>query len=143
MAFKNLDKVRMIQTITRWSLACLVTASFVSVCSQSMASEGHRKRVISYQSKSDLFANYYEGPQPSGRTASMYVSPLPIPAHVGHTYTTYQPLMPHEYLYKHTRSHYSYVPGAPCASGGSWTRAKVRYSTYGLRLQDVFHRWSW
>jgi len=73
--------------------------------------EGQFKRSISYQSKNDLFANYYEGPQPSGTVAQMYVSPLPVPPHVGHTYTTYQPLMPHEYLYRHTRTHYAHNPG--------------------------------
>ena len=58
--------------------------------------------MISYQDKRDLFANYYVGPQPSGTAAQMYVSPQPVPANVGHTYTTYQPLMPHEYpQYKH------------------------------------------
>ena len=90
------------------------------------------ERTISYQSKQDLFYNFYEGPDPSGTAAGMYVSPRPVPAHVGHTYTTYQPLMPHEYLYKHTRSHYAHVPGA------GWSRAKVRYRTHGLGIQHVW-----
>ena len=60
------------------------------------AGEGPYRKTISYQSKNDLFYNYYEGPNPNGVTAGMYVSPLPVPPHVGHTYTTYQPLMPHE-----------------------------------------------
>ena len=89
------------------------------------------QRVISFQGKQDLFYNFYEGPDPSGTAAAMYVSPRPVPVHVGHTYTTYQPLMPHEYLYRHTRSHYAHVPGA------GWSRAKVRYRTAGLRLQDL------
>ena len=97
------------------------------------AGEGPYRKTISYQSKNDLFYNFYEGPNPSGATAGMYVSPLPVPPHVGHTYFTYQPLMPHEYLYRHTRSHYSYQP---CAG---WSRAKVRYRTYGLRLDDLWH----
>lgn len=97
------------------------------------AYEGHWKRVISYQNKSDLFANYQVGPNPSGTAAEMYISPRPVPPHVGHTYTTYQPLMPHELMYKHCRSHYAYTPGA------GWTRSKVRYCTYGLKLQDVIH----
>ena len=97
------------------------------------AGEGLYRKTISYQSKNDLFYNYYEGPNPSGVTAGMYVSPLPVPPHVGHTYFTYQPLMPHEYLYRHTRTHYSYQP---CAG---WTRTKVRYRTYGLRLDDLWH----
>ena len=86
--------------------------------------------VISYQDKQDLFYNFYEGPDPSGTAAAMYVSPRPVPAYVGHTYTTYQPFMPHEYLYRHTRSHYAHTPGA------GWSRAKIRYRTYGLRLDD-------
>ncbi|MBX3425727.1 MAG: hypothetical protein KF688_08615 [Pirellulales bacterium] len=96
------------------------------------AVEGLYKRVISYQAKEDLFGQYYEGPDPSGATAQMYVSPVPVPPNVGHTYTTYQPLMPHEYLYRHTRSHYAHVPGA------GWTRAKVRYGTAGLRLDHLW-----
>jgi hypothetical protein len=95
------------------------------------AVEGAWKRTISYQDKKDLFYNYYEGPDPSGTATAMYISPLPTPVHVGHTYTTYQPLMPHEYLYKHTRSHYAHVPGA------GWSRAKIRYRTYGLRIDDL------
>ena len=136
MASTDSHKAPLHQTISRLALAITVTASFATVCQKGMASDGHMKRIISYQDKNDLFANYYGGPQPCGRAASMYVSPLPIPPHVGHTYTTYQPLMPHEYLYGHTRSHYSHVPGA------GWTRAKVRYRTYGLRLQDIRYRLS-
>lgn len=85
-------------------------------------------RSISYQGKQDLFYNFYEGPDPSGTAAAMYISPVPVPAHVGHTYVPYQPLMPHEMLYKHTRTHYAYNPGA------GWSRAKVRYRTGGLWL---------
>jgi hypothetical protein len=102
--------------------------------STAKAVERPLRKTISYQGKNDLFYNYYEGPNPNGVTAGMYVSPLPVPPHVGHTYFTYQPLMPHEYLYRHTRTHYSYQP---CAG---WTRAKVRYRTYGLRLDNwLFH----
>ncbi len=89
------------------------------------------ERVISYQGKQDLFYNFYEGPDPSGTAAGMYISPRPVPPHVGHTYTTYQPLMPHEYMYRHTRTNYAHVPGA------GWSRAKVRYRTYGLNLDHL------
>ncbi len=94
------------------------------------------QRIITYQDKQDLFANSYVGPCPCGTAAQMYVSPRPVPANVGHTYTTYQPLMPHEFLYKHTRSHYAHAPGA------GWTRSKVRWRTRGLRIQDVMHNLS-
>ena len=92
------------------------------------------KRSISYQHQKDLFYNYYVGPQPSGAAAQMYISPLPTPPRVGHTYVTYQPLMPHEFLYRHKRSYYTYNPGA------GWTRTKVRYRTGGNMLQDYFWR---
>lgn len=113
-------------------VACMVSAIFD--CGNASAEvEGRFKRIISYQDKRDLFYNYYEGPQPSGTAAQMYVAPLPVPAYVGHTYTTYQPLMPHEMMYHHCRSHYAHTPGA------GWTRAKIRYGTYGLRFQDCLH----
>jgi hypothetical protein len=113
-------------------LACLL--STVLDCATASAEvEGRFKRTISYQNKSDLFYNAYVGPYPSGTAAQMYISPLPVPANVGHTYTTYQPLMPHEMMYHHHRSHYAHTPGA------GWTRAKIRYGTRGLRLQDMVH----
>jgi len=55
----------------------------------------------------DLFYNYYVPPN-CGVGAQMYVAPLPVPPKVGHTYYTYQPLMPHEFLYPHTRSYHRY-----------------------------------
>ena len=89
------------------------------------------KRNISYQQQKDLFYNYYAQPGPyNGAAAGMYVSPRPVPANVGHTYVTYQPFMPHEYLYKHKRSYYTYNAGA------GWRRTNVRYGTGGLRLQE-------
>jgi hypothetical protein len=60
----------------------------------------------------------------------MYVSPRPVPPNVGHTWVTYQPFMPHEYMYKHARSYYTYNPGA------GWRRTNVRYGTGGLRLEE-------
>ncbi len=141
MASTDSQKRSLRHTFSRLAISRLVLAITLMICcamacQKGTAADGFMKRTISDQSKNDLFANYYEGPQPCGRTASMYVSPLPIPPHVGHTYVTYQPIMPHEYLYQHTRSHYSHVPGA------GWTRAKVRYRTYGLIGQDIWHKLS-
>lgn len=126
----------MLTQITRASLIVCIMASAWQTCATAQAQEGRWKKTISYQDKNDLFANYQVGPNPSGTAAQMYVSPLPVPAQVGHTYTTYQPLMPHEYLNKHTRSHYGYVKGS------GWTRSKVRYRTRGLRIQDWMHNLS-
>lgn len=91
------------------------------------------KRRISYQQSNDLFYNYYVGPGPSGVPAQMYVSPQPVPAYVGHTYITYQPVMPHEFMYRHHRATYNYQPGA------GWTRTKARYHTGGTWLQHMHY----
>jgi hypothetical protein len=53
----------------------------------------------------DLFYNYYVPPGYNGGVvgAQLYLCPVPTPPLVGHTYVTYQPLMPHEFLYPHSR----------------------------------------
>jgi hypothetical protein len=66
----------------------------------------------------DLFYNYYVAPVPCGgygaMGAQLYVSPRPVPPWVGHTYITYQPLLPQEFLYPHSRCYYtSNGPYAP------------------------------
>ncbi len=56
--------------------------------------------------------NYYVAP--TGGTpvgAELYVCPRPTPAHVGHTYITYEPFAPHEFLYPHQRV---YCRNNPC-----------------------------
>ncbi|MCH7718391.1 MAG: hypothetical protein IIB21_02875, partial [Chloroflexi bacterium] len=69
----------------------------------------------------DLFYNYYQGPSCyGGAGARMYLSPHPTPPMVGHTYTTYQPLMPHEFLYKHHRVYHAYH-----GEHGGYTRTRV------------------
>jgi hypothetical protein len=77
-----------------------------------------------YYGQPDLFYNYYAWPSCTGWGAELYVSPLPVPAHVGHTYITYQPLMPHEFMYHHHRTYHRYYNG-----GQGLTRASVRYSS--------------
>jgi hypothetical protein len=55
----------------------------------------------------DVFYNFYVPPVPAGSApglgAQLYVSPRPVPPRVGHTWYTYPPFMPHEFLYKHRR----------------------------------------
>jgi hypothetical protein len=70
----------------------------------------------------DLFYNFYQHGPCGGYPAAMYVSPKPVPPNVGHTYITYQPLMPHEFMYKHHRTYHQYYDG-----GRGLTRAKVIY----------------
>ena len=57
----------------------------------------------------DVFYNFYTppvavGPHPA-MGAQLYVSPRPVPPRVGHTWVTYPPFMPHEFLYKHRRKY--------------------------------------
>lgn len=70
----------------------------------------------------NLFYNYYVAPGACGGVgAQLYLSPLPTPPLVGHTYITYQPLMPHEFLYSHSRTYRRYHPQ------GGWTRTVVNW----------------
>ena len=61
-------------------------------------------------SRPDLFYNYYVPPVSCGGYggvgAELYLCPRPTPPLVGHTYITYQPLYPHEFLYRHHRTYY-------------------------------------
>ena len=56
----------------------------------------------------NLFSQYYTQPGVSIAHAEMYPAPHPVPAHVGQSYYTYQPLMPHELMYPHSRNYYNY-----------------------------------
>jgi len=75
-----------------------------------------------YRPNADLFYNYYVPPTgPASVGAQLYPCPRPVPPLVGHTYVTYEPLMPHEFLYRHSRTYWRYNPGA------GWTRARVSW----------------
>ncbi|MEM6471504.1 MAG: hypothetical protein AAF802_18225 [Planctomycetota bacterium] len=49
----------------------------------------------------DLFYNFYSKGNCNSANAQMYISPQPVPHFVGHTFFTYQPFYPHEYMYWH------------------------------------------
>jgi hypothetical protein len=55
----------------------------------------------------DVVYNFYVPPVPAGSApgvgAQLYVAPRPVPPRVGHTWHTYPPFMPHEFLYRHRR----------------------------------------
>lgn len=69
-----------------------------------------------------LFYNYYSPTQGGGIPAVIYPAPKQVPLIIGHTYNTYQPLMPHELLYRHNRSYHNYYP-----NGAGFTRTFIRY----------------
>lgn len=69
-----------------------------------------------------LFHNFYVPPTCGGLGAQLYLAPHPVPAMVGHTYYTYQPLLPHEMLYRHKRVYHRYYN-----EGRGLTRTSVRW----------------
>ncbi len=75
----------------------------------------------------DLFYNYYVPPTCGGVGAELYISPRPVPPHAGHTYITYQPLYPHEFMYHHHRTYHRYYN-----SGQGLTRTHVHYGVSHL-----------
>jgi hypothetical protein len=81
-----------------------------------------------YYGQPDLFYNYYAWPSCTGWGAELYLSPRPVPPHVGHTYITYQPLMPHEFMYSHHRTYHRYYNG-----GQGLTRTSVIWYSPWLR----------
>jgi hypothetical protein len=70
----------------------------------------------------DLFYNYYAWPSCTGLGAELYVSPRPVPPFVGHTYITYQPFYPNEFMYQHHRTYHRYYNG-----GQGLNRTHVSY----------------
>ena len=75
----------------------------------------------------DLFYNYYVGANCGQYPAAMYTAPVQTPPVVGHTFFTYQPLYPHEYLYTHKRIYHHYYHDG----GHGLSRTRV---TYGRTL---------
>lgn len=78
--------------------------------------------------RSDLFYNFYSKGNCNKANAQMYISPVPVPRSVGHTFNTYQPLYPHEFMYWHqNRFHNNYD------NGRGMNRTKVKYYAPPLR----------
>jgi hypothetical protein len=87
---------------------------------------GHRQVPVCREydyGRQDLFYNFFVPPTCGGVGAALYPAPLTtVPPHVGYTYYTYQPLMPHEMLYKHHRSYHRYYN-----EGRGLTRTSVHW----------------
>ena len=90
-----------------------------------------------YAPRPDLFYNYYAQPTGGGRPAVLYMAPRPVPPTVGHTYYTYQPLYPHEYMYPHYREYWraygNYHQYGPCHGTQSVNKTTVRYQRGAIR----------
>lgn len=92
-----------------------------------------------------MFSQYYTQPGASSVNAELYVAPHPVPANVGHSDYTYQPLMPHEMLYQHSRNYYNWTAGSdafyhsgcryPC--GGALNKTTVHWQATGYRVGNM------
>jgi hypothetical protein len=69
-----------------------------------------------------LFDNYFTQGQANQADAALYISPVGVPGWVGHTYNTYQPLYPHQFLYTHKDKYHSYYD-----QGFGLNRTKAKY----------------
>lgn len=72
----------------------------------------------------DLFANQYTQGFANQANAGMYISPVPVPPNVGHTYYTYQPLYPHEVMHLHRERYHNYYDNTR-----GLNRTRVHYYT--------------
>jgi hypothetical protein len=107
--------------IGRFSPAVIALAALLVVGNLGLDTTCQAQAVHHYRTSPDLFYNYYVPPGGYGGVpAQMYLSPRPTPPVVGHTYVTYQPLMPHEFLYPHHRKYWRYN-----SSNNRWTRTMV------------------
>jgi hypothetical protein len=108
---RNVCRTRMLAVVG----ALLVCGLLFGVVGQLQA------EVIRHSTAGDLFYNHYVPPVGGGVGVQLYPCPRPTPPLVGHTYITYQPLMPSEFLYKHKRIYRTVHEDAPP------TRTSVRW----------------
>ena len=85
-----------------------------------------------------LFDNYFTHGNANAAEAALYMSPIGVPGWVGHTYNTYQPFYPHQFLYQHHDRYHSYYDG-----GRGLNRTHASYNappvrTAGKRVYKMF-----
>ena len=131
--------------IQKFFVAAIVVAglSFASHAAHAQTSEGSLPN--------HLFSQYLTQGGASQATAAAYPAPHPVPQHVGSSYYTYQPLMPHEMLYTHSRNYFNYYNDSSFyGGGGSLNRTTVRWQNgaagvsalplSNFRLQSIRYR---
>jgi hypothetical protein len=102
-------------------LALVGVAALVAAWSFGPGSQA-RAEVFRHSAPSDLFYNYYAPSAGDGSVgAKLYPCPRPTPPLVGHTYVTYPPLSPHEFLYPHHRVYRTqHEDAAPTRTSVRW-----------------------
>ena len=92
------------------AVCCVIALSFVSESSFAQISQGDLP--------DKLFSQYTTQGAASSATSAAYPAPHPVPSNVGSSYYTYQPLMPHEMLYVHSRNYFNYYDDSSFQGGG-------------------------
>lgn len=101
-------------------VGCLIAVSLVSETSNAQTSQGNLPN--------HLFSQYTTQGGASSATAGMYPAPHSVPQNVGSSYYTYQPLMPHEMMYTHSRNYFNYYNDSSYyGGGGSLNITSVRW----------------
>jgi hypothetical protein len=104
------------------AVSLAVLAAFAIVCEMDLGGDNQARAEYRVRSADQMFHNYYVPPCGYPTTgAQLYVSPRPTPPLVGHTWITYEPLMPHEFLWKHRRTYIRHLPN------GKTTRTTVHW----------------
>ena len=102
------------------AILCVVAFSYVTESSFAQIGQGNLPN--------PLFSQYTTQGSASTATAGMYPAPHPVPSNVGATYYTYQPLMPHEMMYTHSRNYFNYYNDSSYyGGGGSLNITSVRW----------------
>ena len=113
----SIQEKTMRKTLTQINLFIVIAVSWCQIVSTSGAQEATEPKAVQPSQlvvgkpmaaeQPSHFYNYYMQKAADGTAASMYPSPVPVPARVGHTHYTYQPLLPHELMYRHSRVYYT------------------------------------
>lgn len=85
----------------------------------------------------DLFYNYFTQGSCNQANAQMYLSPLPVPPNVGHTFYTYQPMYPHHMMYSHTDRFHRYYD-----NGRGMNRTRAKYYSPPVRQAASNFYWN-
>ena len=103
-------------------------AAAIVVVALSLAADSAQAQIGQGNLPNSLFSQYTTQGGASQATAGMYPAPHPVPRHVGGSWYTYQPLMPHEMMYTHSRNYYNYYnDNAFYGGGASLNKTTVRW----------------
>jgi len=130
-----------------------ILVAVVAVAGMSLGTASAMAQFGEGNSANNLFSQYSTQPGASLTQAGMYPAPHPVPAYVGHSYYTYQPLMPHEMMYQHSRNYYNYYnTGGYYGGNDALNKTQVRWQSgsnhmgplpfSGAVMQSAKWRWN-